>query len=165
MQKKKILEVKKLHVQPDRRPRPQYLITHTNQHREIIHLPEASGTAMYTTLLKKSVFVNAAYAKCSFTAVAQAKTETGSQWCSCHLPVIFCHVVVVRLVGAKAFMRFLSGGISQHHLHLHSIHHPTVEQCHGLICTLKEKDTESKEDILFGVKYTIGFDTIKKNQW
>lgn len=40
----------------------------------------------------------------------------------------FRHVVVGWLVGAKTFMRFLSGGISQHHLHLHSIHHPTVEQ-------------------------------------
>lgn len=51
----------------------------------------------------------------------------------------FCHVM---LVGAKAFMRFLSGRISQHHLHLYSIHDPTVEHWHGLISTLTERDRQ-----------------------
>lgn len=154
--KKFFVEVKKLHVQLDRRPRPQYLITHTNQHHEIIHLPEASGTAMYTTLLKKSDCIR----ECSQmqnVPLQLLPKQKQKLVLSGALATYrsFRHVVVGRLVGAKAFMRFLSGGISQHHLHLHSIHHPTMEQWHGLICTLKEKDTESKEDILFRVKYTI----------
>lgn len=47
-------------------------------------------------------------------------------------------------VGAKAFVRFLSGRIGQHHLHLHPIHDPTVEHSHGLICTLKDRNVQKK---------------------
>lgn len=48
-------------------------------------------------------------------------------------------------VGAKAFVRFLSGRIGQHHLHLHPINDPTVEHGHGLICTLKDRNMQKKE--------------------
>lgn len=49
------------------------------------------------------------------------------------------YLSIVVLVGAKAFMRFFSGRISQHHLHLHSIHRLAVEHRHGIICTLESQ--------------------------
>lgn len=33
-------------------------------------------------------------------------------------------------------MGFLSGGIGQHHLHLHAVDDLTVERRHGVVCTL-----------------------------
>lgn len=49
------------------------------------------------------------------------------------------YLCIVELVGAEAFMRFLSWRISQHHLHLHSIHRLAVQHRHGIICTLESQ--------------------------
>lgn len=51
----------------------------------------------------------------------------------------------VVLVGAEAFMRFLSWRISQHHLHLHAIHRLAVEHRHGIICTLESQRNRGNE--------------------
>lgn len=59
----------------------------------------------------------------------------------------------VALVGAETFMRFLSWRISQHHLHLHSVHRPAVEQRHGLVCTLEPERHREEGRCQFRVKY------------
>lgn len=50
-------------------------------------------------------------------------------------------------------MRFLSWRISQHHLHLHSVHRPAVEQRHGLVCTLEPERHREEGRCQFRVKY------------
>ena len=40
------------------------------------------------------------------------------------------------LVGAGPFVRLLSGGVGQHHLHPHAVHHVAMERRHGIVRTL-----------------------------
>lgn len=47
-------------------------------------------------------------------------------------------------VGAGPFVRLLSGGIGQHHLHLHAVDHTAVQRHHGLVSALPARDDEEQ---------------------
>lgn len=64
--------------------------------------------------------------------------NTGQKTCTAGIVALTGHLHHVVLVGARTFVRLLSGRVGQHHLHPHAVDDAAVQRRHGVVGTLRQ---------------------------